>query len=287
MPVTYKDIDDLTAKASAVGTEKIVVSDTEYITPRQIAARATGLVANNVDAGTTQYVIAKTNLTETGGHRVVFEVIGNTYSSEFPFYSVIQATNQYSASAFLSGRTRAINMGKVVTYYVANIDGYICLYFQIDAGVNVWISCHSGGNLDNRVTEVTMQSAAPTYSWRATATNRNLSNYLPLSGGTMTGAITMPTGSGALSATGIDFGTASHIGSAASSLGLYSTGGIYICPGDGTLSATYGLAVAYDSITYNSNTVWHAGNFTPHNITISSSEPTSSDGSNGDIWIVI
>lgn len=176
MAVTYKDIDQLTAKASAVGTEKIVVSDTEYITPRQIAARATGLVANNVDAGAAQYVIAKTNLAATGNHRFVFEVVGNSYSSDSPFYSVIQAVNQYSSSAFVSGDTRAVNMGKTVTYYVANIDGYIALYFQIANGVSVWISCHSGGNLDNRVTEVTMQSSAPSYNWKATATNKNFPN---------------------------------------------------------------------------------------------------------------
>lgn len=37
MAVTYKDIDLLTNKSSVNGTEKIPVSDTEYITPNQIA----------------------------------------------------------------------------------------------------------------------------------------------------------------------------------------------------------------------------------------------------------
>lgn len=37
MAVTYKDIDQLTQKASPTGTEKLPVSDTEYITPQQIA----------------------------------------------------------------------------------------------------------------------------------------------------------------------------------------------------------------------------------------------------------
>lgn len=36
MSVTYKDIDDLSQKSSVAGTEKIPVSDTEYITPSQI-----------------------------------------------------------------------------------------------------------------------------------------------------------------------------------------------------------------------------------------------------------
>lgn len=38
MSVTYKDIDLLSQKASLAGTEKIEVSDTNYITPDQIAA---------------------------------------------------------------------------------------------------------------------------------------------------------------------------------------------------------------------------------------------------------
>ena len=38
MAVTYKDISTLTQKAAIVGTEKIPVSDTEYITPAQIVA---------------------------------------------------------------------------------------------------------------------------------------------------------------------------------------------------------------------------------------------------------
>ena len=37
MSVTYKDIDELSQKSSVAGTEKIPVSDTQYITPSQIA----------------------------------------------------------------------------------------------------------------------------------------------------------------------------------------------------------------------------------------------------------
>lgn len=41
MAVTYKDIDQLTQKSSVAGTEKIPVSDTQYITPNQIAGLVT------------------------------------------------------------------------------------------------------------------------------------------------------------------------------------------------------------------------------------------------------
>lgn len=37
MAITYKDIDDLSLKSSVAGTEKLPVSDTQYITPDQIA----------------------------------------------------------------------------------------------------------------------------------------------------------------------------------------------------------------------------------------------------------
>lgn len=43
MAVTYKDINNLTQKSSVAGTEKIEVSDTQYITPSQIAGLVTGL----------------------------------------------------------------------------------------------------------------------------------------------------------------------------------------------------------------------------------------------------
>ena len=37
MAVTYKDIDTLSQKSTVAGTEKLPVSDTQYITPAQIA----------------------------------------------------------------------------------------------------------------------------------------------------------------------------------------------------------------------------------------------------------
>lgn len=37
MAVTYKDIDQLSQKSSVAGTEKIPVSNTQYLTPTQIA----------------------------------------------------------------------------------------------------------------------------------------------------------------------------------------------------------------------------------------------------------
>ena len=60
---------------------------------------------------------------------------------------------------------------------------------------------------------------------------------------------------------GINIGSASHIGGTTASLGLYSTGGIYIRP-NVTLgeTSTNGIVLTSSSFTYNGNTVLHAGN---------------------------
>lgn len=50
MSVTYKDIDQLSQKPAVAGTEKIPVSDTQYITPEQIAGLS-GLDTNSFADG--------------------------------------------------------------------------------------------------------------------------------------------------------------------------------------------------------------------------------------------
>lgn len=59
MAVSYKDISQLTQKATVVGTEKIVISDTEYITPSQIGGTPvlpTNLAYIGQTEGTATYV---------------------------------------------------------------------------------------------------------------------------------------------------------------------------------------------------------------------------------------
>jgi hypothetical protein len=278
MAVTYKDIGDLTEKSSVAGTEKIVVSDSNYITPRQLAGRITGFVGSNTEANATQYVVATTNLAATNSHRFVFEVIGNSYDDGGPIHSVIQAVNTPSQSAFVSGWSKAVNLGKTMTYYVANVSGYVTLYFQIIHGVSVWISCHSGSNLDNRVTSVVLQDSAPSYTWRATVTNTNLSGFLPLAGGTMTGDIIMTDG---------EYITASN---GYAMLGLNGAGSTFYC-GSGNGITSFLFRSGNVALTHRKHTA--ASTYTDYkiydasNITISSSDPTSSQGENGDIWIKI
>ena len=73
-------------------------------------------------------------------------------------------------------------------------------------------------------------------------TTRKLANYLPLSGGTMTGAVTFPTASSATDNTkGINFANGSsviaHVGTS-TLMGLYSNGKIVLRPNGATSSAT-------------------------------------------------
>ena len=71
MAVSYKDISLLSEKSSLAGTEKIVVSDTEYITPTMIQSgrevtsnKVTSLSSSSTD---TQYPSAK----------CVYDLVGN------------------------------------------------------------------------------------------------------------------------------------------------------------------------------------------------------------------
>ena len=70
MAVTYKDIGQLTQKSSLAGTEKIVVSDTQYITPAQIAASATPTVDTALSDSSTNAVQNKVIKAEF--HKVVY-----------------------------------------------------------------------------------------------------------------------------------------------------------------------------------------------------------------------
>lgn len=96
---------------------------------------------------------------------------------------------------------------------------------------------------------------------------RKLANYLPLAGGTMTGLPILKFDNARLA-------FQNSAGAAMGTIGVRSSG----------------VLEFYDTALW--RTVYHSGNFAAGTnyqkpITVSSSEPTSSQGSNGDIWIVI
>ena len=92
-------------------------------------------------------------------------------------------------------------------------------------------------------------------------------SYLPLIGGTMTGGITMAVGSSAFNDKGILFGTGDTTCRVSSSnngsIGVYTAGSIYLRPGSATSASSYGVVIGSNSITYNDNKIWHAGNDGP------------------------
>lgn len=68
MAVSYKDINQLSQKSQVAGTEKLPVSDTQYITPNQIAALAPG--------GDTSDCVHKTGDETVGGDKTFTDNIG-------------------------------------------------------------------------------------------------------------------------------------------------------------------------------------------------------------------
>lgn len=68
MAITYKDINQLSQKSQVAGTEKIPVSDTQYITPNQIAALAPG--------GDTSDCVHKTGDETVGGDKTFTDNLG-------------------------------------------------------------------------------------------------------------------------------------------------------------------------------------------------------------------
>ena len=76
MSVTYKDIDQLSQKPSVVGTEKIPVSDTQYLTPNQISSLS-GISTDTTPANS-DFAISDEN-----GHRIVEFYDGHIRTKNF------------------------------------------------------------------------------------------------------------------------------------------------------------------------------------------------------------
>lgn len=92
----------------------------------------------------------------------------------------------------------------------------------------------------------------------------NLDDYLLLSGGTMTGALTASVLSSDATRIdyGINFGDAGHIGANSSVFGIYSIGSIVLRPNQtlGHANTNLGVSISSTDFTYNNQTIWHAGN---------------------------
>jgi hypothetical protein len=123
-------------------------------------------------------------------------------------------------------------------------------------------------------------------------TSAALGAYLPLAGGTMTGAILMGSSVAAASdsqPTALSYGLLQGFGTftlAADTDGTTSEFAV-ITSGYGIANATpaNGLAVGFNTLTWKNNAVWHAGNLTPVTSVTASSPLFSSGGTTPNITI--
>jgi len=114
MAVTYKDIDLLTQKGTVAGTEKLPVSDTQYITPSQIAGLATVTVDSALSSSSTNPVQNKIVRAEFNKVAYIGTTVG---SSDSDATAVTGITMNGSPVTVTNG---VANLGTVVT----SLSGY-------------------------------------------------------------------------------------------------------------------------------------------------------------------
>lgn len=132
MAITYKDIDLLSQKASLAGTEKLPVSDTEYITPDQIldgldviTYPSRGSESLITAGGVLSYCLIATPMTPTATvEKKIFGRTGSETSSDNYNYNKYQVTpgEVYSVTSVLSGNWTT---------------GTICIAIWLDTNDNV------------------------------------------------------------------------------------------------------------------------------------------------------
>ena len=108
------------------------------------------------------------------------------------------------------------------------------------------------------------------------ASASSLDDYLPLSGGTMTGAVTFKAGNATSTSQGFNLGTMGHIGASSTAVGVYSVGSIYIRPNQtlGEPATSVGLSITNTSLTYNSYPILHSNNYSSYALPLSGGEMT-------------
>ena len=250
MAVTYKDIDLLTQKSAVVGTEKIPVSDTEFITPNQIAgivpidssvdkestnALQNGYITKTFLRGkslTAKSKVLNTYMTRNGGNA------SNANSYHYNLYDVTAGSHYaftiYLGSSYSTGYIRAViwldSNNNVISYSdEGNTIGASKNYFDkivvAPAGaVMAAVNCYNGTEGEN------FKYVEPPSPDILLCTPQTLSDDEKAQARANIGA-----------------GTSSFSGS-------------------------------YNDL---------SDKPTIPNITVSSSEPTAQDGSDGDIWIVV
>lgn len=239
MAVTYKDIDLLTQKANVAGTEKLPVSETEYITPEQITGDHIGfrLRTNSMD----------------------MRVSGVTYRYRLLFTSadgtrLVPANTSTSTNAT---DARSVNQTKIDPF------GAIRYYGSTTA--------ISSGGIASATTLWQQCSLMLGYSFNRTGTSLSLATRTPV----YIKCAPQTDGSAIIDAD-IPF---------VQSLPTTADGKIYIYLGVAHSASSVEMTVNHPVYYHDGTGVHSWSGF--KKITISSSEPTSADGNDGDVWIVI
>lgn len=227
MAVSYKDINQLTQKSSVAGTEKLPVSDTEFITPAQITGgflpKTGGVISGKLDV-----------TTPSGGCPLDLgsEIEDNTFIYFKSLYN--------GAKRGLAEIGHSNTMGVYMYNYLSTGPKYLALKNDGTLALGGNTVYHSGNsNFESKNNKVTSLSA---------------------------------------SSTDDQYPSAKCVYDLLASIG----------PGQETDPTVPAWAKASTKPTYTASEVGALPDTTVvPNITVSSSEPTSSQGSDGDIWIVI
>lgn len=169
-----------------------------------------------------------------------------------PLYVRGDSSNQAASIAFGWGDSAAAWLG------YSNAEGLYVWYNS--ARQKIWNAANDGSGSGLDADKLDGQEG----SYYATASS--LGSYLPLAGGTMTGAINFDEHNSATDLSkGLNFGAVGHLGYS-TGLGLYSSGNIWIrpaqtIPASGSFTTnSYGLVITSSSFTYNGNTILDSSN---------------------------
>lgn len=232
MAVTYKDIDQLSKKSSVSGTEKIPVSDTEYITPSQI---------NEAVSRTSTPSHDSTTLFTAGGALKYCIITEPLTPSETVEDKYLKTDGTESSAANYNYRKYPVDPGKTYLFTASFHTGYTT------GNIRAVLWLDENDNVLSYETYANKNSSAVTY-YDVPVVAPSGAAYLVLN-------YREP----------------------------YSISGVVKVASP--LDPRILLKVAQTLTSAEQEQV--RTNIGVPNITVSSSEPTASDGSDGDIWIVV
>ena len=296
MAIIYKDINLLTQKSAAAGTEKLPVSDTEYITPDQIAAL--GIIGDGVTN-----IVVLTNaeyqaLTTKDPNTVYIITDVDPGGGGGGGGGITEIDMNGSAVTVVGG---VADLGTVITDISGKADKVSSPtsgnFAALDSNGNLTDSGHKHSDYLTSFTEqdpIFSASAAAGISssditnWNGKTSNIGTITSVKMNGSTVASSGEADLGTVITSETSLSKGSTTGNGNAVTDLSV--SGHTITLTKGSTFLTSYTetdpvfAASAAHGISSTDISNWNAKQKA---ITVSSSEPTSADGSNGDIWIVI